>query len=131
MASTFKINQEGKSKTYSVVVDLYTDGDAEKATCEINWTDSNGNTGSHFLDTKDIATHSIIVDGDYSVSIIISRVDISYYHNGKEAECCNTSVHVECTPPLTWSEGADEVSGEYPGGYVGIYAYGEVCEYED
>ena len=44
MASTFKIIQAGKSKTYSVVVDLYTEGDAEKATCEINWTDSNGNT---------------------------------------------------------------------------------------
>ena len=50
-----------------------------------------------------------------------------YYRNKEEAECCNTSVYVECNPPLTWSEGVYEISGEYPGGNASIYGYGEIC----
>lgn len=127
MASTFTIFQEGKLKDYDITVKLHTDGDAEKVTCRITWTDSDGNTGSQQLDTDKISSYTIHVSANNSISIIISRVDISYYHNGDKSECCNTSVYVECNPPLTWSESANEISGEYPGGNASIYGYGEIC----
>lgn len=127
MASTFTIFQEGKLKDYDITVDLHTDGDAERVTCRITWTDSDGNTGSQQLDTDKISSYTIHVSANNSISIIISRVDISYYNNGYESECCNTSIYVECNPPLIWSEGVDEISGEYPGGNASIYGYGEIC----
>lgn len=127
MASTFTIFQEGKLKDYDITVDLHTDGDAERVTCRITWTDSDGNTGSQQLDTDKISSYTIHVSANNSISIIISRVIISYYHNGDESECCNTSVHVECNPPLTLSESVNEISGEYPGGNASIYGYGEIC----
>lgn len=127
MASTFTIFQEGKLKDYDITVDLHTDGDAERVTCRITWTDSDGNTGSQQLDTDKISSYTIHVSANNSISIIISRVDISYYHNGDESECCNTSVYVECNPPLTWSESVNKISGEYPGGNASIYGYGEIC----
>lgn len=127
MASTFTIFQEGKLKDYDITVDLHTDGDAERVTCRITWTDSDGNTGSQQLDTDKISSYTIHVSANNSISIIISRVDISYYNNGDESECCNTSIYVECNPPLIWSEGVDEISGEYPGGNASIYGYGEIC----
>ena len=131
MASTFTIFQEGKLKDYDITVDLHTDGDAEIVTCMITWTDSDGNTGSQQLDTDKISSYTIHVSANNSISIIISRVEISYYHNEGEAECCNPSVYVECNPPLTWSESAydisGEISGEYPGGNASIYGYGEIC----
>lgn len=127
MASTFTIFQEGKLKDYDITVDLHTDGDAEIVTCMITWTDSDGNTGSQQLDTDKISSYTIHVSANNSISIIISRVDISYYNNGYESECCNTSIYVECNPPLIWSEGVDEISGEYPGGNASIYGYGEIC----
>lgn len=127
MASTFTIFQEGKLKDYDITVDLYTDGDAERVTCRITWTDSDGNTGSQQLDTGKISSYTIHVSANNSISIIISRVDISYYHNGYESECCNTSVYVECNSSLTWSESVNKISGEYPGGNASIYGYGEIC----
>lgn len=127
MASTFTIFQEGKLKDYDITVDLHTDGDAERVTCKITWTDSDGNTGSQQLDTDKISSYTIHVSANNSISIIISKVDISYYHNGYESECCNTSVYVECNSPLTWSESVNEISGEYPGGNASIYGYGEIC----
>lgn len=126
MASTFTIFQEGKLKDYDITVDLHTDGDAERVTCRITWTDSDGNTGSQQLDTDKISSYTIHVSANNSISIIILGVAISYYHNRDEAECCNTSVYVECNPPLTWSESV-EISGEYPGGNASIYGYGEIC----
>lgn len=113
MASTFTIFQEGKINDYDITVDLHTDSD--------------GNTGSQQLDTDKISSYTIHVSTNNSISIIISRVDIMYYRNKEEAECCNTSVYVECNPPLTWSEGVYEISGEYPGGNASIYGYGEIC----
>lgn len=128
MASTFTIFQEGKPKDYDITVHLHTDGDAERVACSIKWTDSDGNTGSQRLDTDKISSYTIHVNANNSISIMILWVEISYYHNGAESECCNTSVYVECNPPLTWSEGAIEISGEYPGGNASIYGYGETCE---
>lgn len=126
MASTFTIFQEGKLKDYDITVGLHTDGDAERVTCRITWTDSDGNTGSQQLDTDKISSYTIYVSANNSISIIISRVNISYYHNGDESACCNTSVYVECNPPLT-CESVNEISGEYPGGNASIYGYGEIC----
>lgn len=91
MASTFKIFQEGKINDYDITVDLHTDGDAERVTCKITWTDSDGNTGSQQLDTDKISSYTIHVSANNSISIIISRVDIMYYRNKEEAECCNTN----------------------------------------
>lgn len=127
MASTFTIFQEGKLKDYDITVGLHTDGDAERVTCRITWTDSDGNTGSQQLDTDKISSYTIHVSANNSISIIISRVVISYYHNGDESECCNTSVYVECNPPLTWPESVNKILGEYPGGNASIYGYGEIC----
>lgn len=127
MASTFTIFQEGKLKDYDITVDLHTDGDAERVTCRITWTDSDGNTGSQQLDTDKISSYTIHVSANNSISIIISIVVISYYHNEAEAVCCNPSVYVECNSPLTWSESVNEISGEYPGGNASIYGYGEIC----
>lgn len=127
MASTFTIFQEGKLKDYDITVDLHTDGDAERVTCRITWTDSDGNTGSQQLDTNKISSYTIHVSANNSISIMISMVEISYYHNGSEAECCNDSVYVECNPPLTCPESVTEISGEYPGGNASIYGYGEIC----
>lgn len=127
MASTFTIFQEGKLKDYDITVDLHTDGDAERVTCRITWTDSGGNTGSQQLDTDKISSYTIHVSANNSISIMILRGNISYYHNGDESVCCNTSVYVECNPPLTCSESMNEISGEYPGGNASIYGYGEIC----
>lgn len=127
MASTFTIFQEGKLKDYDITVYLHTDGDAERVTCRIIWTDSDGNTGSQQLDTDKISSYTIHVSANNSISIIISGVNISYYHNGAESECCNTSVYVKCNPPLTWPESVNKISGEYPGGNASIYGYGEIC----
>lgn len=127
MASTFTIFQEPKLNDYDIIVDLLTDGDAERATCKITWTDSDGNNGSQQLDTDKVSSYTIHVSANDSISIIISRVNMSYDDNGKESECCNSSVYVECTPPLIWTESVNEVSGEYPGGKCEIYGYGEIC----
>ena len=127
MASTFTIFQEGKLKDYDITVDLHTSGDAERVTCRITWIDSDGNTGSQQLDTDKISSYTIHVSANNSISIIISIVNISYYNNGAESVCCNTSIYVECNPPLIWSEGVGKISGEYPGGNASIYGYGEIC----
>lgn len=126
MASTFTIFQGRKLKDYDITVDLHTDGDAERVRCRITWTDSDGNTGSQQLDTDKISSYTIHVSANNSISIIISWVEISYYHNGHESECCNTSIFVECNPPLR-PENVNEISGEYPGGNASIYGYGEIC----
>ena len=127
MASTFKIIQAGKSKDYDITLDLNIDGDAERVICRIKWTDSSGDSGVQELDTDGLSSYTIHVNGDKSISIIITRMIISYYHNGSESECCNTSVYVECNPPLTLTGSVYEISGEYPGGNASIYGYGEVC----